>query len=157
MGITMAPAFFWFMMQGVLTKVHLVIAVVYPNDVTVFGHTLPDCWVNSLAAVWHITASGMNLQPKKLKFLIDDLLVLGHQFRAGQFRPNEKKFLSLDQFEPPKMFKPLQALHGLLQYFKTYVAYYDELMVPTVTLLSAPCPEWTSDHTATVVLVVTAL
>ena len=55
------------------------------------------------------------------------------------------------------MFKQLQALHGLLQYFKTYVACYDELMAPIVMLLSAPCPEWTSDHTATVVSVVTAL
>ena len=75
---------------------HLIIAVVYLDDVKVFGHTLPDRWVNSLAAVWRITASGMNLQPKKLKFLIDDLLVLGHRFDAGRFCPNAKKFPSLD-------------------------------------------------------------
>ena len=83
-------------MQRVLAKDHLIIAVVYLDDVTVFGHTLPNCWVNSLAAVWRITASGMNLQPKKLKFLINDLLMLGHRFGAGQFCPNAKKFPSLD-------------------------------------------------------------
>ena len=83
-------------MQRVLAKDHLIIVVVYLDDVVAFGHTLPDCWVNSLAAVQHITASGMNLQPKKLKFLIDDLLVLGHRFGAGHFCPNAKKFPSLD-------------------------------------------------------------
>lgn len=70
-------------MQQVLAKHHLVIAVVYLNDVAELGHTLPDHWVNSLAAVRCITASGMNLQPKMLKFQMDDLLVLGHRFGAG--------------------------------------------------------------------------
>ena len=83
-------------MQRVLAEDHLIIAVVYLDDVTAFSHTLPDCWVNSLAAVWRITASGMNLQPKKLKFLIDDLFVLRHRFGAGRFHPNAKKFPSLD-------------------------------------------------------------
>ena len=70
-------------MQRVLAEYHLIIAVVYLDDIMAFGHTLHDCWVNSLAAVWRITASSMNLQPKKLKFLIIDLLVLGHRFGAG--------------------------------------------------------------------------
>ena len=83
-------------MQRVLAKDHLIIVVVYLDDVMAFGHTLPDCWVNALAAVWRIIASCMNLQPKKLKFLIDDLLVLGHWLGAGQFHPNAKKFPSLD-------------------------------------------------------------
>ena len=135
---------------------HLVIAVAYLKDVTAFGHNLPKLWVNSLAAVQRITASGMNLQPKKLKFVIDNLLVLGHWFGAGRFRPMQRKSPAWTSL-PPKRFKQLQALHGLLQYFKTYVAHYDELMAPIVTLLSAPCPEWTSDHTATVVSVVVAL
>ena len=108
--------------------------IVFLNDVTVFGHTLPDCCINSLTAVWRITASGMNLQPKKVRFLIDDLLVLGHQFGAGRFHPNAKKSPVWTSLSPQKMIKQLQALHGLLQYFKTYVVCYDELMAPIVTL-----------------------
>ena len=74
-------------MADILREENLLICVIYLDDITVVGHTPLECWMHTLHVLSRMTVAGMNLNARKLKFLLQIIDILGHRFGGGVYTP----------------------------------------------------------------------
>jgi hypothetical protein len=57
--------------------------------------------------IGELTRAGLCLSAAKVKFLTDDIMMLGHRIYNGACHPNPKRLEKLINFTVPKSFKAL--------------------------------------------------
>ena len=99
-----------------------------------------------------LTMGGMAINIKKVKFLQEQLLFLGHRVVNGKLAPNPKKLGKLATFAAPTSTKAVQKLFGLLNYFRDYVPAFASITKPITRLLSAKedADTWTTQEASIV-------
>ena len=81
--------------------------IVYLDDVIVFARTWKICWEGTLAVIDLLNNAGFALSILKIKFLVDEVVVLGHKVVNGAYYPNPKKMSKLCEFNIPRLRKAL--------------------------------------------------
>jgi hypothetical protein len=71
--------------------------------------------------VGQLCNNGLAISVKKVRFLVDEVMVLGHHVVNGKCYPNPKRLEKLANFGAPTTFKSLQSIFGLLNYFREYI------------------------------------
>lgn len=130
-------------MTTVLKDCLLVTCAVYIDDVIIFANSASDCWVQTVRVLALLTAAGFSISPKKCRFCVTQVTMLGHRFGSGFFRPKETKLAACQAFDPPRDLQALQSLHGLLNYFRGYIPKFNVILGPIVKLLGDQDPIWT--------------
>lgn len=94
-GVATAPGWFQFVMTSVLKECLLVVCAVYIDDVIIFANSPRECWVHTVRVISLLTEAGFSISPKKCRFCVTQVTMLGHRFGSGLFRPKEAKLAAL--------------------------------------------------------------
>jgi hypothetical protein len=130
MGIKPAGSFFQAMMATVFAVLLYVCIEIYLDDMLVHARTFEE-YLSNLRKVFQ-TAREVNLtfNPKKCKFLMDEVPCLGHIISKEGVRMSVAKIAKILDFPLPLQGHHLKSFLGLANYFRSHVPNYGELARP---------------------------
>ena len=149
-GVMNAPAVFQRLMQRVLaglkTECGKEFVSVYLDDVIIFSETLQD-HVRHLRMVFdRIRAANLKLNPKKCKFMCDEVDYLGHLVTPAGLRPNNRNLDAVKHFPVPTNLRQLRQFLGLTSHYRRFIMNYSQLAHPLYQLTrKGALFHWTAD------------
>jgi hypothetical protein len=134
MGISVASELFQEAMEILFkglpgTKVAL-------DDVLVYGRTKEECYERQSAVLTRIRESGMTLNKKKCKFLVQEINFFGMTINKNGISANEKALQSLMDCEAPTTVKEVHSFLGMTSYFKHRTPHQSTTDLPLRKLLN---------------------
>lgn len=69
---------------------NVVECVIYLDDIVIFAKDWQTCWSRTLRCLESLCKAGFALNIVKIKFLVDEINLLGHHIVNGMCTPNPK-------------------------------------------------------------------
>ena len=106
----------------------------YLDDVIIFSELFPD-HVEHLKAVFvQLRDAGLKLNPKKCKFICEELKFLSHLVTPSGLKPNDKNLDAVKQFPTPTTLKQLRQFLGLTSHYHRFVKNFAKMAHPLYAL-----------------------
>jgi len=134
-GLTNAPALFQRLMERVLSGVHLRTALVYLDDIVVFGASIAELKRRLEEVFRKIEAAGLKLKAKKCVLFCQELKYLGHIVSQEGIRCDPEMLSPIKDWEPPKNVKELQKFLGFANFYRRFVEGFAKTAQPLTELL----------------------
>ena len=135
-GLINAPSTFQRLMEYVLHNCHWSIAMVYLDDILVYGKTIEETMANLEEILKRLEAAGLKLKPKKCKLFKTEVLYLGYIIGRGEVKTNPDKVKDIMEFQAPKTDKEVRRYLGLTGYYRKFVKGYANIAHPLNRLLN---------------------
>ena len=137
-GLTNAPALFQHMMERVLSGVHLKTALVYLDDIVVFGSSVSELKERLEVVFQKIHAAGLKLKAKKCSLFHQKLKYLGHIISDKGVSCDPEMLAPVKDWKPPQDVKQLQRFLGFANFFRRFIKGFASIAQPITELLGGP-------------------
>jgi hypothetical protein len=129
-GICCAPATFAHLMNRVLSGLVGTKALVYLEDIIVWGANLQEHNAKLLEVFDRLRVHRLKLQPDKCEFMKKEVCYLGHRIIAEGVRPDEGKVNAVRNFPVPTNTRQLKAFLGIAGYYRKFVPRFSPIAKP---------------------------
>ena len=135
-GVCNGPATFQRLMDLVLDGMHWESALVYLDDVIVFGRTFEEHLERLSAVLKRLKDAGLKLNPKKCRLFHREVEFLGHIVNREGVAADPKKVQVVREWPTPTNLTELRSFLGLASYYRRFVPSFAELAAPLHRLLN---------------------
>ena len=133
-GLCNAPATFQRVMEIALAGLQWNSALIYLDDVIVFGNTFSEHTSRLRLVVDRIAKAGLKLKPEKCQLFQKEVVFLGHIIGADGVLPNPENVAKLVRLPEPRTQTEVRALLGMGSYYRRFIRDYSEKMQPLIQL-----------------------
>lgn len=134
-GLQAAPAFFARIVNEILFDVLGPQCLAYMDDIILFSKDAKQ-HLKTLETVLHkLSDAGIKVNAQKCHFFADTITFLGYQLTTNGLTMNSEKLKAIQEMPEPKNKKQLQALLGVLNYYRLFIANFATIAEPLHTLL----------------------
>ena len=123
-GIAAAPATFQKLMTTVLGEIIWKEAVVYLDDILIFGKNKEEHLHRLERVMKRIDNAGLKVNPEKCLFMKEELKFLGHIINSDGIQTDKGKLEAIQNFERPKCIKNLRSFLGICNYYRKFIKNY---------------------------------
>lgn len=134
-GLANAPAVFQRMMNRVLGSARFTEAMVYIDDVLIYGKSVEECLERFERVIQLIEKANLSLNLAKCEFLQDKINYLGYEISTAGVRPGDKKVQSVVDFPCPTNAHSVRQFLGLVGYFRKFIRNFASVAHPLNKLL----------------------
>ena len=148
-GLCNAPATFERLMDSVLAGLHWQSALVYLDDIIVFGRSFEEKMTRLREVFLRLRQSQLKLNPKKCALFRTEVPFLGHIVSADGVKTDPEKTKAVEAWPVPQNVRELRSFLGFCSYYRKFVRNYATIAEPLHALLkggqrfkwSAQCQE----------------
>ena len=133
-GLCNAPATFQRLMEQVLRGLQWEIAVLYIDDIIVFGDSVKTHLQRLGAVLTRLKAAGLKLKPSKCDLLRKRVPFLGHIVSASGIEVDPEKIRKVRDWPVPANLTELRSFVGLCAYYRRFVPNFSALCKPLFKL-----------------------
>lgn len=141
-GITGAPATFQRLMEKAVGDMHLLEALVYLDDIIVFGKTLEEHEQRLLKVLDRLEEIGLKVSIDKCQFCQPQVKYVGHVVSANGIATDPDKVAAVKNWKEPTHLKPLRSFLGFCSYYRRFIANYSAIVRPLSELTKGYAPTW---------------
>ena len=134
-GLCNAPALFQRMMERVLSGIHLKTALVYLDDIIVFGESVSELKDRLDVVFEKIRKAGLKLKAKKCSLFQQELKYLGHIVSHEGVQCDPDMLAPVKEWKPPQNVKELQRFLGFANFFRRFIKGFASIAQPLTELL----------------------
>ena len=149
-GLTNAPAVFQRLMQQVLAGLNpedgneFVTACI--DDILVFSPTLREHLEHLQKVIDRLREASLKLNPKKCKFVREEVVYLGHVITAGGLKPNPRLTDTVQKFPEPQNLQDVRRFLGMSSYYRRFIPNFAKVAQPLHQLTAKNVPfNWTAE------------
>ena len=147
-GVINASAVFQHLMQKILSRIQCdggnEFVSVYLDNVIIFSESLQDHITHLKAVFDYFRSEGLKLNPKKCKFICDEVEYLGHLVTPTGLKPNNLNLDAVKNFPTPTN---LRQFLGLTSHYHRFVLGYTRIAHPLYLLTKKGTVfQWTADR-----------
>ena len=129
-GLCNAPATFQRLMDSVLAGLHWRDCLVYIDDIVVVGKSFEEHLHNLQQVLERLRQAGLKLQPRKCRFLQQQVTFLGHTVSAQGVSPDPEKTDRVRSWPEPQSAKEIQQFLGLANYYRRFIKNFATMAKP---------------------------
>jgi hypothetical protein len=133
-GLCNAPGTFERLMERVLNKLQWSIAVLYLDDIIVFGRTWEEHMRNLELVLQRISMAGLKLKPKKCQLCQKRVKFLGHIVSSDGIEVNPAKVEAVQNMPEPQNTTDVRAFLGLASYYRKFIKDFSVIAKPLTRL-----------------------
>lgn len=123
-GLCNAAGTFQRIIEKALTNLQWHAAVLYLDDIVVFGKTFEEHFKILNEVMDRLAKAGLMLKPKKCHFLRKKINFLGHVVSKEGIQTDPEKTKAIDQIRIPSYVKEVRSFLGLACYYRKFVKDY---------------------------------
>jgi hypothetical protein len=139
-GLCNAPATFQRLMEKVLMGLQWEIAVLYLDDIIVFGRTVPE-HLSRLEQVFdRLRKAGLKLKPSKCAILKRKVEFLGHVVSAQGVEVDPAKTQKVAEWPTPASLTEVRSFIGLCAYYRRFILGFSDVCKPLYYLTEKGVP-----------------
>ena len=140
MGICSAPATFQRLMNTVLSGLVGTKALIYLDDIVVWGATLEEHNQRLVEVFDRLRVHSLKLEPDKCEFLRKEVYFLGYKITADGVAMDERKTAAIKNYPVPTNTKQLKAFLGLAGFYRRFVPRFSSIASPLHRLTAKNVP-----------------
>lgn len=133
-GITGAPATFQRLMERAVGDMHLLEAIVYLDDIIVFGRTLEQHEERLLKVLDRLEDCGLKVSIDKCQFCQPEVKYVGHMVSAEGIAADPAKIEAVAKWKQPYDLKSLRSFLGFCGYYRRFIKGYSSIVRPLTDL-----------------------
>ncbi|XP_038141331.1 uncharacterized protein LOC119783754 [Cyprinodon tularosa] len=141
-GITGAPATFQRLMEKAVGDMHLLEALVYLDDIIIFGKTLEEHEQRLLKVLDRLEEVGLKVSIDKCQFCQPEVKYVGHIVSASGIATDPDKVEVVNDWKEPTHLKPLRSFLEFCSYYRRFIANYSAIVRPLSELTKGYAPTW---------------
>ena len=139
-GLCNAPATFQRLMEKVLAGLQWEIAVLYIDDIVVFGSSVPEHLERLEVIFGRLRQAGLKLKPSKCALLRRKVEFLGHIVSADGVEADPAKIEKVQNWPQPQNLHEVRAFIGLCAYYRRFVRGFGDVCKPLYHLTEKGVP-----------------
>ena len=130
MGLCNSASTFQRLMNLVLSDLHWCTAMVYLDDIIVWGKDFVEHKARLTEVLNRLREAGLKINPKKCQICKKEISFLGHKLKPNGIAVDESKTEKVQLWPTPKNIEDLRAFLGLAGYYRRYVQNFAEIAAP---------------------------
>ncbi|CAG2200883.1 unnamed protein product [Mytilus edulis] len=134
MGLNGSAATFQRTMELILQGLQWTTAIIYIDDIVVFGTTLEEHLNRLTEVLKRIMDANLKLQPEKCELLQKTITFLGHQVSAEGVKPCHQNIAKILQWPTPFNIKQVKHILGMGSFYRRFVKNYADIVRPMTDL-----------------------
>lgn len=111
----------------------------YLDNIIIFGNEIDEVLHYFEMVLQKCVNSGIAVKLEKMKFLTDNIQVLGHIVNKQGIGPNPKKVEALLQCRPPQSKAEIRSFLGMVGYLRSFIPRFAEYAFPLSEILKKGC------------------
>lgn len=135
-GVCNGPATFQRLMDLILEGLNWEAALVYLDDVIVFGRTFEEHLERLLMVLNRLQSAGLKVNPRKCRLFHQKVEFLGHIVSQDGIATDHGKLQAVDRWPVPKNLTELRSFLGLASYYRRFVLGFASIADPLHRLLN---------------------
>lgn len=135
MGLRNSPSTFQRLMNTVLFEIEDVKAIVYLDDIIVFGRTIQEHNENLIKVLKALRKHNLKIEPTKCQILKTELKFLGHTVDKNGIRPLDGNIKAIREMAIPKTVKGVRSFLGTVNFYGKFIPGIAEKRKPLNDLL----------------------
>ncbi|KAL3996707.1 PHD finger protein 20 [Sarotherodon galilaeus] len=139
-GITGAPATFQRLMEKAVGDMHLLEALVYLDDIIVFGRTLEEHEERLFKVLDRLEEVGLKVSIDKCQFCRPQVKYVGHIVSTNGIATDPEKVEVVKHWKVPTHLKPLKSFLGFCSYYRRFIANHSAIIRPLSELTKGYAP-----------------
>ena len=137
-GLCNAPATFERLMECLLSSLPSNIALIYLDDVLVYGKSFAEQLINLRLVFDKFRVSKLKLSPKKCLLFQRQIKYLGHIVSKDGVRVDDEKIQAIRSWPKPSTVKEVRSFLGLCSYYRRFIAGFADIARPLHRLSEKP-------------------
>ena len=133
-GLCNAASTFERIIEKALCGLQWRIAVLYLDDIVVFGKTFEQHFKNLEQVLGKLREAGLKLKPKKCNFLQKEIQFFGHIVSKAGVRTDPDKVRAVENMKTPSTVTQVRSFLGLSSYYRKFIKDYSKLAKPLFDL-----------------------
>jgi hypothetical protein len=139
-GLTNAPPTFQRLMNTVLRDHMGIRALVYLDDIIVWGATIEETMANLQLVFDSVRTAGLKFKPAKCKFFLQSLNVLGHVVSPAGISTDPAKAELIKNWPEPCNVREVRSFLGLASYYRKFIRNFAHMARPLTALTAKSVP-----------------
>lgn len=136
-------------MDRVLGHLKWTMALVYLDDVIVYGSTFDEHLQRLTSVLDALSSANLRLKPEKCYFGYKEVTYLGHVVSKRGITPDPVKLQAFAEYPVPTSLKEVKSFQGFASYFRRFISDYARRAAPMTRLLRKNVPwRWTAEEQA---------
>lgn len=133
-GLCNAASTFERIIERTLVGLQWEIAVLYLDDIVVYGNSFSNHLENLQKVLDRLSAAGLKLKPKKCHLMQKEIAFLGHVVSKSGTRTDPAKIAAVKDMQRPKTVTQTRSFLGLASYYRKYVQSFSKIAKPLFDL-----------------------
>ena len=133
-GLCNAASTFERIIERTLVGLQWEIAVLYLDDIVVYGNSFPNHLENLQKVLDRLSSAGLKLKPKKCHLMQKEVSFLGHIVSKSGTRTDPTKIAAVKDMPQPKTVTQARSFLGLASYYRKYVQSFSKIAKPLFDL-----------------------
>ena len=135
MGLASAPGAFQKLMELVFSGLSYDVALVYLDDIIVFGRNFEEHMERLELVFCRLQKSGLKIKGSKCKFLQKRIHFLGHVISENGVEVDEENVKAVEKMKSPTCPKDVRAVLGLVGFYRKFIPGFGKTSEPLYNLL----------------------
>lgn len=120
-GLCNAPATFERMMDNLLRHLKWTTCLCYLDDIVVFSETFDEHLSRLTNVLQCVQSAGLRLNPRKCRFVAEEIKILGHLVNGEGVRPDPDKIRAIIDFPVPRHTRDVRSFLGMCSYYRRFI------------------------------------